>query len=91
MSETGASTRRELEAKVVARAWADPGFHERLKADPRAAVQEETGLVVPEGIEIEVLEETAEQAYLVIPVDRVAVSEEELEAVSGGNSPWDPR
>ena len=39
---------------------------------------------MPEGIQIEVLEETAEKAYLVIPVNRVAISEEQLDAASGG-------
>ena len=91
MSDAGVSSRRDLEDRLVARAWADEEFRSRLKADPRAAVAEETGITLPESIKVEVLEETAEQAYLVIPVDRVAISEEELDAVSGGNSPWDPR
>jgi hypothetical protein len=84
MSEAAASSRRDLEAKLVARAWADEGFRERLKADPRAVVAEETGIEIPEAIQIEVLEETAEKAYLVIPTNRVAISEEQLDAASGG-------
>jgi hypothetical protein len=79
-----ASTRRELEAQIVARAWADEGFRERLKTDPRGAVQEVTGVKVPESIEIEVLEDTPEKGYLVIPLNRVAISEDELDAVAGG-------
>jgi hypothetical protein len=79
-----APTRRELEAKVVARAWADEDFRERLRTDPHAAVAEETGIRVPESIEIEVLEETPEKGYLVVPLNRVAISEDELDAVSGG-------
>ena len=79
-----ASSRRDLEAKIVARAWADEGFRERLKTDPRGAVAEETGIEVPDAIQIEVLEETAEKAYLVIPVNRLEISEEELDAASGG-------
>ena len=46
MSEATAPTRRDLEAKLVARAWSDDAFRERLKADPRAAVAEETGVDV---------------------------------------------
>jgi hypothetical protein len=83
MSDAAGSTRRDLEDKVVARAWADEQFRERLKADPHGAVAEETGITVPEAIEIEVLEETPEKGYLVIPVNRVAISEEQLEAASG--------
>jgi len=84
MGEGAAATRRDLEAKLVARAWADEGFRERLKADPRAAVAEETGIELPGAIQIDVLEETAEKAYLVIPVNRVGISEEQLDAASGG-------
>ncbi|MGH3083078.1 MAG: NHLP leader peptide family RiPP precursor, partial [Gaiellaceae bacterium] len=84
MGEPAATTRRDLEARLVARAWADEGFRERLKADPRAAVAEETGVSVPESIEIEVLEETPEKAYLVIPLNRVEISEEDLGVAGGG-------
>ena len=83
MSETAVPDRRDLEAKIVARAWADEAFRERLKADPRAAVAEETGVTVPEAVVIEVLEETPDKAYLVIPSNRMAVSDEELDVAGG--------
>ena len=86
MSEAAALTRRDFEAKLVARAWADEGFRERLKADPRAAVAEETGFQVPESVQIEVLEETPQRAYLVIPINRVEISEEQLDTASAGVS-----
>jgi hypothetical protein len=86
MSEAAVPTRREIEAKIVARAWADEGFVERLKADPRGAVSEETGITVPESLEIEVLEETPDKTYLVIPAKRVEISDEELN-VAGGTDP----
>jgi nitrile hydratase alpha subunit len=84
MSEAAASTRREFEAQIVARAWADEGFRERLKTDPRGAVRELTGISVPDSVEIEVLEKTPEKGYLVFPLNRVAISEDELDAVAGG-------
>jgi Nitrile hydratase, alpha chain len=83
MSEASARTRDEAEAPIVARAWSDEAFRQRLRANPREAVQEVTGFVVPESIEIEVPEETPEKAYLVIPLNRVAMSEEELAAITG--------
>jgi hypothetical protein len=86
MSEASARTRDELEAQIVARAWADEGFRERLRADPHAAVAEVTGVAVPESIEIEVLEETPEKGYLVIPLNRVEISDEELDVAGGGYS-----
>jgi nitrile hydratase alpha subunit len=90
MTEPAMMQRRDFEAKIVARAWADEGFRDRLKSDPRSAVAEETGITVPESIQIEVLEETPDKAYLVIPADRAAIPDEELD-LAGGNSPWDPR
>jgi Nitrile hydratase, alpha chain len=84
MSEAAAPTRSELEAKLVARAWADEGFRRRLRADPRAVVAEEIGVSVPDSIEIEVLEETPEKAYLVIPLNRVEISDERLDVAGGG-------
>jgi hypothetical protein len=85
MSAADQPTRRDLEAKLVARAWADEGFRERLKADPRAAVSEETGITVPESITVEVLEETPEKAFIVIPANRVAIADEQLDAAGGGD------
>ena len=84
MSAADQPTRRDLEAKLVARAWADEGFRERLKADPRTAVSEETGITVPGSITVEVLEETPEKAYIVIPANRVAIADEQLDAAGGG-------
>jgi hypothetical protein len=84
MSEASARTRDELEAQIVARAWADEDFRARLRSDPRAAVAEETGVVIPESIEVEVVEETPEKGYLVIPVNRVEISDEQLEVAGGG-------
>jgi hypothetical protein len=86
MGEAAAPTRRELEAQVVARAWADESFRERLRTDPRRAVAEVTGVAVPESVEIEVLEETLEKGYLVIPVNRVAISDEQLDVAAGYDS-----
>lgn len=81
-------TRRDLEDKLVAKAWADEGFRERLKTDPRTAVAEETGITVPESITVEVLEETADKAYIVIPANRVAIADDQLDAAGGGYSDY---
>jgi len=88
MTEASAS-RRDLEAKIVARAWADEGFRERLKADPRAAVADETGVTVPESVAIEVLEETPDKAYLIIPTNRVTIADDDLD-LAGGDEYGDP-
>jgi len=85
MTETPAATRQDFEARLVARAWSDEDYRARLRSDPRGAIEEETGITVPESITIEVLEETPEQAYLVIPTNRVEIADDELEASGGGD------
>jgi nitrile hydratase alpha subunit len=87
MDEAAAPSRRDYEAKIVARAWADEGFRARLKSDPRADVAEETGITVPEPVQIEVLEETPDKAYLVIPTNRTEISDEELSLAGGYPDP----
>jgi nitrile hydratase subunit alpha len=52
-------------AKVVARAWTDPGYRERLLADGAAAIAE-LGFKGPQGEHIVVLENTPEVHYVVV-------------------------
>ena len=53
-------------ARVVARAWVDPGFKQRLLADPRSAV-EEMGYILPDAnTQLAVLENTEDVHYLVV-------------------------
>jgi len=56
--------------RLVARAWDDDGFRQRLLAEPEAVLREE-GIDVPEGVEVRVEEEGstpgAGAAYLRLP------------------------
>lgn len=57
---------RKKMAKVVAKAWSDASFKEKLFKDPKT-VLEEQGVTVPEGLEIKVVEQTSKLVYVVIP------------------------
>jgi hypothetical protein len=57
---------RELEAQVLAQAVQDPAFRARLLAEPKA-VFADMGLNIPQDGKIQVVQETAEQYYLVLP------------------------
>ncbi|MBD2530121.1 NHLP leader peptide family natural product precursor [Nostoc flagelliforme FACHB-838] len=87
MAEQQKMTRNELEAKLVAHAWQDEAFKQELISNPRAAVEREIGQKVPESTDIRVLEETGNTIYFVLPkkpsIDEL--SEEQLEAVAGGD------
>jgi hypothetical protein len=73
-------------AKVVTKAWSDPEYKARLKADP-IAVLAEAGVNVKKGIEIEVHEDTDKLMHVVLPASPAGetLSEEELEGISAGN------
>jgi Nitrile hydratase, alpha chain len=79
---------RELEAQVLAQAVQDPAFRARLLAEPKA-VFAERGLSIPPEIQIQVLQETAQQYYLVLPAAAgrragPSLSDADLEQVAGG-------
>lgn len=66
-------------AKIIAKAMSDEAFRNELKANPRKVLAEE-GIEVPESKEIKVVENTHDEAYLVIPYAEEGLSMEELES-----------
>jgi hypothetical protein len=88
MTQATSTNRTEVEARLIARAWQDEAFKQQLLADPRAAIAAETGGMVPEGIQIRVVEETATVLYLVLPRNTTQLSDEELDLTAGGLDLW---
>lgn len=79
-----------LEREVILRALKDPAFRAKLLANPREAIASVTGVSLPEGVEIKVIEQEADTVYLILPPkpDDVEtegqLSEAELASVAGG-------
>ncbi len=72
--------------QVVARAWADDAFKQRLLADPAAVLQAE-GITVPPGVELRAVENTDKVLYLALPPKPSAeLSDEQLDQVAGGDT-----
>ena len=88
----GGGDRTALEQRIVQRSLDDDAFRQQLLADPRAAVEQELGTQLPSGIRVQVVEESADTVFLVIPLssqaggDEGELSDSELASVAGG---WD--
>lgn len=84
--------RKEFESQIVARALQDEAFRKALKDDPRGVLskalsQVHEGAHIPESIQVEVLEESPNKIYIVLPPTPQSVgqlSDEQLAGVSGG-------
>ncbi|NPC59385.1 NHLP leader peptide family RiPP precursor [Caenimonas soli] len=57
---------KEAWADVVAKAWKDPDFKQRLLADPRKALAE-SGLPLPGGVQVNVVENRPDTVNLILP------------------------
>ncbi len=74
--------RQEVENKITWRAWNDAEFADLLKSDPKAAVAQITDMPIPEGVTVTVLEESADQIYIVLPANRAGIDVEQLDQVA---------
>jgi hypothetical protein len=89
MTEAAGGGRAEIEGRLIQRSLEDDAFRRRLLEDTRAAMEEELGTRLPEGVEVRAVEEMADTIYLVLPNASAAgetaeLSDQELEAVAGG-------
>lgn len=72
--------------QLVAKAWADDSFKARLLAEPAAVLQEE-GISLPEGVELRAVENTDKVMYLTLPPKPSdELSDEQLNQMAGGST-----
>ena len=70
--------------KLVTKAWSDAEFKAELLADPMK-VFKENSMEVPEGIEVRIVENTADTLHFILPPEPSdALSDEQLVAAAGG-------
>ena len=73
-----------MTVRAIARAWTDADYKARLINDPHAALAE-TGVEVPAGITVKVVENTSDTQHLA-PPEAGEVSVDELEKIAGGDA-----
>jgi hypothetical protein len=88
----GAAGRDDVERSIVERATTDSAFRQQLVSNPRGTLESELGVSLPSGVNVNVVEESASDYYLVLPAAGASagseLSDEELGAVAGGNNSW---
>ncbi len=75
--------RHEYEAELRDKAMVNAEFRAKLIEDPRGTIADHYGVDLAEGIRFEVVEETSDTVYLVLPQSE-ELSVSELETVAGG-------
>jgi len=79
--------RSNVDQAIAERVEADPDFRATLVADPRAALEDLTGISIPANVRISVHEESPSDIHLVIPAGG-SLSETDLELIAGGTGSW---
>lgn len=77
---------RKKYAEVVAKAWSDEGFKQKLIANPKETLKE-MGVEIPSNVPIKVCDGSDGTFYLVIPPKpKGKLDEEQLKNMQGGKS-----
>lgn len=79
----------EFQQQLLEKAMKDPDSRKRFIEDPKTVIEEETGLKIPDGINVLVMEEDENTIYLVLPfvpaqTDDTELAETELDSIAGG-------
>ena len=82
-------SRGEIQDLLVKFATEQPQYKNALKANPKDVIYKQFGIQVPGNVKVQVLQETADQVYVVLPHVVAAgaeLSDADLEAVAGGHT-----
>ena len=79
--------RADIEATIRNDAATDAAFRAALITDPAAALRERYGVAIPDGVQLNVVEEAANEVVLVLPASATpqVLSATELDAVAGAD------
>lgn len=80
------STKQDPKSAVIQKALTDPAFKAELLKNPAAAVEKATGLKLPPGVQIKIVEDSASNVHLVLPpsAPKGELGAADLSKVAGG-------
>ena len=81
------TTRRDLETRLVEKAWKDQAFRKELLQDPKGMLERHTGQKLPAQVKIYVHEEDAHTLHFSIPPapsNLTELADDDLAKVAGG-------
>ncbi len=79
-------------AQVIARAWSDPDFKAQLLDDPKTVLAG-YGIDLPTGLNLKIVENTADTMHVVLPAvpsQAGDLSDEDLQNLAGGKKAKNP-
>lgn len=72
--------------QIMARCWIDEDFKQRLLRDTSAVLREQ-GMEVPEGVSVNIVENTDQVIHYVLPPNpKTELSDADLDTVAGGKT-----
>jgi hypothetical protein len=82
---------KTLQQQIMARAMKDEAFRQELLSDPKETLERELGITLPQGVTIQVHEDTPTTIHLLLPAQAQVsgvqeLSDAELEQAVGGAS-----
>ncbi len=77
------SEKRDYRAEVILKAMKDEDFRQKLLDNPKAVIEHELGIIIPDQVNIQVLEEKLKAA------SKQELTDDELDRVVGGGVFWD--
>lgn len=69
------ASHEQLYAQIVAKAWLNAGYRDGLLANPKAVLESE-GVHFPDGMQVQVLQDTASLHHFVIPLRPAGVTDQ---------------
>ncbi len=83
LAQTAMTAAEDMRRQLTAKASEDMEFRQQLISDPKGAIEQEFGIVVPDDLNIEVHESNPETLHLALPASP-QLTEKQLEQIAGG-------